>query len=177
MDLQIRQQALNPHHSFIVEAPAGSGKTEILVQRFLSLLATSVSNPEEILAITFTRKAAHEMRTRIISALEKALDNNTAHMQSTTVELAKKVLTRDSAENWQLLANPNRLRIQTIDALCMSLTQQMPIISGLGGQAKMANYPNDLYRKAVQAVLATLDEPTSWHDDLIAIFKHFDNQY
>ena len=71
-DQEIRLQALDPTQSFIVQAPAGSGKTELLTQRLLVLLA-GVNEPEEIIAITFTRKAAFEMQHRVISALQNAL--------------------------------------------------------------------------------------------------------
>ena len=70
-DESIRRQALDISKSFIVQAPAGSGKTELLIQRYLKLL-TSVSQPEEIVAITFTNKAANEMKQRVLSAIAEA---------------------------------------------------------------------------------------------------------
>ena len=122
-----RFQALDPAQSFIVQAPAGSGKTALLIQRYLRLLAY-VDAPEEIVAITFTRKAAAEMRTRVLAALEigsQPADAETAH-EKLNRELSAAVLQRDRQSGWHIAANPERLRIQTIDSLCAALTRVMP---------------------------------------------------
>jgi len=70
-DIQARRQALDPQGSFAVAAPAGSGKTGLLTQRVLKLLAYC-DHPEEILCITFTRKAAGEMQARVTEAIVAA---------------------------------------------------------------------------------------------------------
>ena len=90
IDYLARKEALNTSESFIIQAPAGSGKTELLTQRVLALLG-KVDEPEEILAITFTRKAASEMRERIIKALLLAANHvemPEAEHERTTRELA-----------------------------------------------------------------------------------------
>ena len=148
-----REKALDPSSSFLIQAPAGSGKTGLLVQRFLALLAV-VEKPEEILAITFTRKAAAEMRERILSKLSLSLNaeqnlNEYSEHELKIYELAKKAFQRDQELNWGLLQNPSRLQILTIDSFCSRLVSVMPIASGLGGMPNLIDDASELYRSAV----------------------------
>ncbi|MDO8962266.1 MAG: UvrD-helicase domain-containing protein [Methylophilus sp.] len=166
-DTQHRIAALTLQ-SYIVEAPAGAGKTELLTQRYLKLLAV-VDAPEEIIALTFTNKAAAEMRNRILKSLEAAQNNepiDAPHKQQTR-QLALAALQHAARQQWQLLAQPSRLRILTIDALCSSLAAQMPLLSRLGGQPKVADDPDAHYLEAAKRTLAmvaqekALDAPIS----------------
>src|ERR1035437_994189 len=63
--------------NFLVEAGAGSGKTESLVARFVRLLAREGGDLDRVVAITFTRKAADEMKARVQLALERAQRDGT----------------------------------------------------------------------------------------------------
>jgi ATP-dependent helicase/nuclease subunit A len=176
-DQQDRERALDPHTSFIVQAPAGSGKTELLTQRVLVLLG-QVKAPEEILAITFTKKSANEMRARIINTLKKAWLSEAPpeqHHALKTWELAKKVLKRDQQLQWNILANPNRLRIQTIDSFNSSLTRYLPILSQFGSTPEIADEPTLLYTEAAQELLTYLEKDTEWANDIARLLLHFDN--
>lgn len=128
-DAREREDALDPRRSFIVQAPAGSGKTELLVRRYLALLET-VERPEEIVAITFTRKAAAEMKRRVLQ------------------QLAQKLAADSIAD-----LSP-RLRVQTIDALCASLTRQMPVLARFGAQPEIMEDARELYVEAARRALA-----------------------
>lgn len=175
-DQQQRQSALDPKKSFIVQAPAGSGKTELLTQRFLVLLS-HVKQPEEILAVTFTKKSSAEMRARIINALQNAVnapEPEAAHAK-TTWNLAKAALHHDQKSGWNLLENPNRLRIQTIDSFNSYLTKQLPILSNFGAPPEITDDPTALYRAAVQEFLMYLEENTAWSNAIAQLLLHLDN--
>ena len=112
-DSLVRLNAIDPECSFIVQAPAGSGKTQLIAQRVLRLLGSAVNAPEEVIAITFTRKAALEMKERIFFALKEA-DAEPAPTEPhklTTWRLAKEVLEVDQEKGWHILDNPSRLNI------------------------------------------------------------------
>lgn len=175
-DEQARESALNPADSFIVRAPAGSGKTELLVQRYLTLLAR-VENPEEIIAITFTRKAVAEMRDRIVSALRFACAKPAppTGYERMTWDLARTVLQWESQRNWHIEDNPGRLRIQTIDSLCASLTRQMPVLSRFGAQPAVIEDPEELYRQAARNTVAELENDQIWSGAIECLLMHQDN--
>ncbi len=176
IDQHVRVAALDPHTSFAVSAPAGSGKTGLLTQRVLTLLAWC-DEPEEVLAITFTRKAAGEMQDRIMHALWQAADQpepQDPHAQRTW-QLAQRVLQRDRELQWNLLQSPQRLRVQTIDSLCRSITKQLPLSSGIGAQPDTLEDAEQAYRLAVRELFKLLEQESPLRDDLTRLLRHLDN--
>src|SRR5205085_11902534 len=101
--------ALQPERSFIVQAPAGSGKTELLIQRYLVLLSR-VDEPEEIAAITFTKKSTAEMRKRVLDALAQARSGERPAEPHRALpwQHARAALARDAARGWHLEENAAR---------------------------------------------------------------------
>lgn len=155
-----RDLALDPRLSVIVQAPAGSGKTDLLTRRFLRLLA-EVDDPKQIVAITFTRAAAAEMRHRILGELEKAGQQSSAGFSAddTSMEaLAARALSRSRERNWRLPDLASQLRISTIDSFCRDLAIQQPVHSGIGNQLDINERPGDLYRSAARATLQKLGD-------------------
>jgi ATP-dependent helicase/nuclease subunit A len=114
-DAAARAFATDPRHNVVLEASAGTGKTSVLVRRYLNLLAAGV-DPANILAITFTRKAAGEMRDRIVDELRAAAARG--H--------------RDDVARWMTLRDrlPD-IDISTIDAFCYSLLREFPLEADL----------------------------------------------
>ena len=174
-DQAARERAIDPTMSFCVSAPAGSGKTELLTQRLLALLAR-VEKPEQVLAITFTRKAASEMAARVIEKLEEARAEapiEAAHEQVTRA-LAQQVLTHAQERDWRL--NESSLNLRTIDSFCHELTRQMPVLSGMGGIAEPVDNAASLYERAVSDFLHQAGEGEVGAS-ISALLSHFDNRW
>ena len=176
-DRQSRDDALDVERSAIVQAPAGSGKTELLIQRYLKLLAI-VNNPEEILAITFTRKAAFEMRLRIIDALRRARDGVApeADYERITFDAASAALERDRQLDWNLIQAPGRMRIQTVDAFGAGIARSLPLSSGLGGIGATLSGAemSAMYRAAAAATFDSL-EADGLGASVERVLVHLDN--
>lgn len=156
IDQAQRDLALDISRSIIVQAPAGSGKTDLLTRRFLKLLA-AVDEPEEILAITFTRAATAEMRARILSDLEAAAGRR-SHLpeEYERIELARAALRQSERRNWQLLDQPQRLIIETIDSLCLRIAHDQPLLARLGGRLQPTEHVAQLYALAARRTLSHL---------------------
>jgi ATP-dependent exoDNAse (exonuclease V) beta subunit len=151
IDAQARERALDDRHSFIVQAPAGSGKTTVLTQRYLKLLS-SVEQPEQVLAITFTRKAAGEMRERVQKALAGDIETKSP-ADALTLELARAARENATRRGWGIDDSAARLRIQTIDAFNGYLANSLPITSQNGFGRGIADDPADLYALAARETL------------------------
>src|SRR3989454_615730 len=109
-DADARRAAVDPSQNIVLEASAGTGKTRVLVERYVNLLRAGIE-PDHILAITFTRKAAAEMRQRIIDRLKEASR-----------------LSEFDAGRWrELRERLGDIAISTIDAFCLSLLREFAL--------------------------------------------------
>lgn len=182
-DSDQREAALDIHRSWIVEAPAGSGKTGLLIQRYLRLLAEGgVEQPEEVLAITFTRKAGAEMRHRVLEQLTAAqnaepLGPIASPFDRRTRQLAEAALARDRSLGWRLLESPQQLNIRTIDSFCAELAGSTPLLAGPGGRYAPTDDPGPLYELAAERTLLRMGGPdASLTRDLEELLLHRDAQ-
>lgn len=167
-----RAAALDLSQHALVMAPAGSGKTGLLVHRLLRALAV-VDAPEQVVAITFTNKAAAEIRARVLEVLRAAAGESPAddgHEQALR-ETARAVLARDAELNWQLLAQPARLNAQTIDAFCAQIGAQLPLLSGLGGGIGIAEDARSLYLDAITRLFEEIEDASVPVEDREALAR------
>ena len=177
-DREARARAVAPDCSFIVQAPAGSGKTTLLTLRFLRLLA-EVERPEQIVAITFTRKAAAEMRHRIVAALALGAGSLAGDADDRTRELhryAAAALARSRELGWGLEQNPARLHVQTIDGLNHWLARRLPLAARIGSSATLVDDARALYAEAARRTVAMLDEDAPVAAGLRRLARSLDHQ-
>ena len=121
-DRRARAFAVDPSHNVVLEASAGTGKTTVLVSRYVNLLARG-ADPANILAMTFTRKAAAEMRERIVRELRRAADQS-------AFDRGRWAAIRDRLAD---------IQISTIDAFCLSLLREFPLEANLDPGFDMAD--------------------------------------
>jgi ATP-dependent helicase/nuclease subunit A len=174
-DAAARARALDVTESFIVQAPAGSGKTTVLTQRYLKLLA-GVDEPEQVLAITFTRKAAGEMRERVQKALDGDIEVKSP-ADALTLELAAAVRAHAARRQWGIDDSAARLRIQTIDAFNGYLANSLPITSHNGFGRTIADEPDDLYASAARETLRYAESDPDLRRDFELILRRLDDNW
>jgi ATP-dependent exoDNAse (exonuclease V) beta subunit len=179
-DAEERAKALDTRASCIVEAPAGSGKTGLLVQRYLKLLGTdAVEESEEVLAITFTNKATAELRERVLEQLQRArleaAEGKASSFDLETRELAKAAIERSARRGWGLLERPSRLNIRSIDSVCAEIANSLPLLSGAGGPRQPVEDGEPLYRLAARRTLLQLGgDDAALHAALCTVLLHRD---
>ncbi|MCC6171278.1 MAG: UvrD-helicase domain-containing protein, partial [Gammaproteobacteria bacterium] len=176
-DVAARAAALDPARSILLQAPAGSGKTTLLTQRFLRLLA-EVEAPEQILAVTFTRKAAAEMRTRIVGALRASgADGAADALDASTRELAALALARSHRLGWDIESNPARLRIQTLDGLNRSLAASLPIAAAAGQSLEVTQRERQVYLDAARRTLLDAEADAALQEHSDRLLRRLDNHW
>jgi len=155
--------AINPKHSVLLSAPAGSGKTTVLEGRYMNCLLHA-NRPEDVLVITFTNAAAAEIRARICALLDDAKDTiipladvAPEGSRELTMHLAQKVVLRDTEMSWNIVKCPSRLKIMTFDAYCGSLADQLPLLSGQFTQGQVEEDPSLIYREAILDLFEQLE--------------------
>jgi ATP-dependent helicase/nuclease subunit A len=137
-DQAARRFAVDPRQNVVLEASAGTGKTRVLVDRYVNLIEAGVA-PANILAITFTRKAAAEMRERIIASLRQQSTLSEAH-----------------AARWRALRDHLAdVAISTIDAFCLQLLREFPLEADLDPGFDVAD-ETDVLRAMDEALDRTL---------------------
>ena len=154
-DAAARQFAVDPRNHVVLEASAGTGKTSVLVARYVNLLKAAV-DPSNILAITFTRKAAAEMRERILHELRAAASRS-------EIDRARWVELRDRLGD---------IAISTIDAFCLSLLREFPLEADLDPGFDMADETEvpRLIEEALDRALRTLTRQARTEPDVALVF-------
>ncbi|MCX6539004.1 MAG: UvrD-helicase domain-containing protein [Acidobacteria bacterium] len=154
-DADARAAAVDPRHNVVLEASAGTGKTRVLVGRYVNLIRQGV-DPANILAITFTRKAAAEMRERIVDDLRRASTQSP-----------------EDAARWRTLRDRlNEIAICTIDAFCLLLLREFPLEADLDPDFQVADETEmvRLVEESLDGTLRIARSRARTHEDVALLF-------
>jgi len=172
-DAAARRAALAVDRHVLLQAPAGSGKTTVLAQRFLHALA-AVAEPEQVLAITFTRKAAAEMRERVLLALENGIAADHPD-HATWAGACEAVRAHAARRGWNLVELPQRLRIQTIDSLAHEVARTMPLLGRMQTSLAVIDDASQLYEAAARRALLDGEAEPALRSDVDLLLRRLDN--
>ena len=156
--------ACDPQRSVLVEACAGSGKTWLLVARMLRLLLAG-AEPAELLAITFTRKAAQEMRERLLALLFELALQDDAKVEALLIErgldadAARACLPKARGLYQRVLASPHGLSIDTFHSWFARLLQIAPLSSGVPHGYALEDKPGELLDAAWLRLMQSMNHP------------------
>ncbi len=175
-DSAARLRALDVSQSFIVQAPAGSGKTELLIQRYLKLLETvrlAGCGGRDYVHAQGSGRDAIARDGSFASGRAEGIEPEAEHERLRSRSRAMFSSTSGSLR-WNLLRNPARLRIETIDALCAAITRRMPWLARFGAMPEISEKAEDLYREAARNTLTHLE---NGHAGLAHLLLHLDNDF
>ena len=169
--------ATDPHANVTVFASAGSGKTHLLVHRILKLLLNDVE-PAQILAITFTRKAAAEMRERLMKILADWASMDGKQLQSTLKTLShpsnEASITKASSLYEELLFAAQDIRITTFHAFCQDILKRFAIHTDVPAGFRVVENTLDLKQEARRQLFkqAQLKENKLLSESLFKLLEH-----
>jgi len=171
--LHRQQLAINPASSVWVSASAGTGKTTVLVNRFLALLLSG-TYPERILCLTYTKAAATEMKERILAKAQSWLTKPAEDLREEITFLApdedvENLLPKARQLFSLLLDVPDGLRIMTLHSFCQSTLSRFPLEAGLSPHFTLLEETGELIQRAVHQVLENINQNPN--DDLADSFQ------
>ncbi len=168
------KDASNPNHNVWVSASAGSGKTKLLVDRFLRLIIAG-AKLDEILCITFTKAAASEMLDRVKQILEEWLQISDEELSKELVNLeinpTKEKLEHARTAIFEFLDNNHRLKIATIHSICQEILSRFPLESGSKISSKIID-DNEKEKLIITAKHQLLETDFSYSENLQALFEN-----
>lgn len=158
-----QEEAIDITKNIAVSAGAGSGKTRVLTNRYLKLLESGI-NIEEIVAITFTEKAALEMKERIRGAINEKLESSSA---------------QDKKKWHQSLDKLSRANISTIHSFCAKVIKENAASLGIDFKFEIINEidKNNVLSQAMEKSFEQIISCGKYDEIVKKLVNAFDEKY